>query len=117
MKNQEEARIVVNKLVNDLNKNLHEELQIQTHLSNVGSNSVKFDIQEKCVSEYETNYHESNNHAIMKLIFQILEIFERVRISQDFDLDDEHICYSYHISCGIVKMEQSWKIKEMIKED
>ena len=53
----------------------------------------------------------------MKLIFQILEIFERVRISQDFDLDDEHICYSYHISCGIVKMEQRWKIKEMIKED
>lgn len=114
--NQEEAS-VVSKLINDLNKNLHKELQIQAHLSNVGSNSVKFDIQEKCVSEYEINYHESNNPAIMKLIFQILEIFERVRISQDFDLDDEHICYSYHISCGIVKMEQRWRIKEMIKED
>lgn len=105
MTSQKLAEKVVKKIQDECNQNLSQALTIELEdVHFVGKNSIAFDIRTKAVNEPEINYSEDNEKLVKKFIISIFEIFERVRVSQDWDVDDFQAFYKYHISCGIIKM-------------
>lgn len=114
--NQKLAEKAVKRVAYKCNQDLCKELKIELEdFHYIGENSVAFNIRTKSVSEPETNYYEGNDVRINEFINSIFEIFERVRVSQDWDVDDLQQFYKYHISCGIVKMGYR-EIPEIKKE-
>ena len=104
-KNQKLAEKAVKRIAYKCNQSLCKDLKIELKdFHYVGENSVAFDIKTKAVSEPEINAYQDNDKEIKTFINSIFEIFERVRVSQDWDVDDFQAFYRYHISCGIVKM-------------
>ena len=113
--NQQTAKKIVERIAYEHNTELVEELQIEIEdLYFVGNNSVAFDVKTKSIHEYDTNCHMDNNDEIHEFIKDILTIFERVRISQDFEVGDLEIYDKIHISCGITRM---WWIGELEEGD
>ena len=103
--NQKLAEKAVKRIAYEYNTELCKPLEIELkNFHYVGENSVAFDIRTKAVKEPEVNYSEDNERLVKEFIISIFEMFERVRVSQDWDVDDFQAFYKYHISCGIVKM-------------